>query len=149
MNNYLFVYGILKRGYELDLEDDNRGQFLGEATLDRANLYRIGDGVGLRFVKDPNRVAQGEVFRIHSQSVWRWLDSIEQNGRVYTRKIVTVHMENARSACGGVHHEEGKGCADCRKAEELLLEPVEAWVYEHTYPGMQYSDYNLIEGGEF
>jgi gamma-glutamylcyclotransferase (GGCT)/AIG2-like uncharacterized protein YtfP len=142
-NNKLMVYGILKRGYELDLE--RRGcKFLGECLLQGANLYGIGylwpgdggfAGVGLRLVEDPNRVAHGELFEI-PEHLWKWLDHIEQNGFCYTRKLVKVDMETAR----------GKTRLE---SERLLLEPVECWVYEHTYPGMKYTDANLIENGRF
>lgn len=125
----LFVYGILKRGYQLDLTEEN-AKFLGEAQLHSANLYRFGNGVGLRFVEDPNRVAQGEVFEIRP-SMWPWLDQIEANGFAYTRKIVWVYCPNA-CAEKDLVHDDGY---------------VEAWVYEHTYPGSEYK--RLIENGVY
>jgi gamma-glutamylcyclotransferase (GGCT)/AIG2-like uncharacterized protein YtfP len=62
--NKLFIYGILKRGYELDLAQMG-GKFIGEARIEGATLYGIGRlvgvqpdlpqyrGVGLRLEKDP------------------------------------------------------------------------------------------------
>jgi gamma-glutamylcyclotransferase (GGCT)/AIG2-like uncharacterized protein YtfP len=130
-NNKLFCYGILQRGHELDLTQASLGgKFLGEALIQGANLYRIGSGVGLRLVEDPHKVAHGELFEI-PDTLWPWLDDIEQNGFCYTRKIVEVHMDNARGL----------------EAEELLLYPVKAWVYVHSYPNFEYK--NLIEGGRF
>ena len=123
--NVLFVYGILKRGFQLDLEQ--RGaKFLGEAQLPGAILYRIGHGgVGLRLVEDLNKVAYGEVFEIpHCRpdryAEWGWLDEIENNGLVYTRKVVPVHFPKSNA--------------------DLLT-----WVYEHTYPSARYD--RPIESG--
>src|SRR5260370_42631174 len=107
--NKLFVYGILKRGFQLDLT--KRGcKFIGEAQIQGANLYGIGhkwdgenwSGVGLRFlglpVEDPIRVVHGEIFEIpdgplefpnegdrqwyeeRHRNLWDWLDGIDQNG---------------------------------------------------------------------
>lgn len=146
----LFVYGILKRNYELDLRKFGC-TFLGEAELPGATLYGIGgqnhdrlslddfgkdsprqwSGVGLRFTpKDPDGVAHGEVFEI-PDSLWDWLDTIENNGFTYTRKVVQVQVKVGERFRDGAP----------------VYEPVEAWVYEHTFPGMEYK--NPIEGGVF
>jgi gamma-glutamylcyclotransferase (GGCT)/AIG2-like uncharacterized protein YtfP len=146
--NKLMVYGILKRGFALDLT--KRGcKFLGEAQLPGANLYGMGykdatrtwTGVGLRLVEDPNRVAYGELFEMpespeveHGSRLWHWLDSIEQNGHCYTRKIVAVKLP---IVC-------------CNECDEVVKHETEhAWVYEHTFPGCKYDEHNLIENGRF
>lgn len=169
--NKLMVYGILKRGFDLDLT--KRGcKLLGECQLSGANLYGLGykdatgswTGVGLRLVEDPNRVAQGELFEIPERGAyskdgfmsysdtWRWLDSIEQNGHCYTRKIVEIKPTGQCFNCaldgytnddeygGGCYCPEGPCCSKCH-------ESVKAWVYEHTFPGYKYV--NLIENGRF
>ena len=124
-NNRLFVYGILRRGFELDLTNPEYGcKFLGEAQINGANLYRIGSGVGLRLVEDPKRWAHGELFEI-PHKLWRWLDQIEQNGYCYTRKIVKVEHINTLG----------------------YPEDIDAWIYEHTFPGFEYK--NLIESGKY
>ena len=141
-NNKLFVYGILKRGYELDLEGYG-AKFISEAYIPGAILYGIGNrwaheghphdgrqwsGVGLALNVGPSSgVAHGELWEIPS-NLWGWLDSIEQNGYCYTRKIVPVHYE-----------------IDNGQGEDVLV--VNAWVYEYTYPGFNYA--NPIEGGRF
>ena len=119
--DYLFVYGILKRGFILDLT--YRAEFIGEAVLPGAILYSIGNGVGLRFTEDIQREVYGEVFNI-SLKLWKWLDSIESNGFAYTRKIVDV----------GVGNPEGPDFGW-----------MNAWVYEHTFPGMKY-DKPILNG---
>lgn len=136
MSKKLFVYGILKRGFELDLRDYGC-TFVGEAALPGAILYGLGGryeentnpskyhGVGLRFSEDPERVAHGEVFDV-PDFLWHWLDQIENNGFSYTRKVVQAKMEVAPE--DGLHN-------------------VDVWVYEHTFPGMEYV--NPIEGGVF
>jgi gamma-glutamylcyclotransferase (GGCT)/AIG2-like uncharacterized protein YtfP len=131
----LFVYGILKRNFQLDLEQ--RGaKFLGEAQLPGAILYRIGHGgVGLRLVEDPLKVAYGEVFEIpdgwieHNKTMWNWLDSIENNGLAYTRKVVQV--------CVTLPEEDGM----------VGMEMKNVWTYEHTFPGMKYD--KPIESGRY
>lgn len=111
--NKLFVYGLLKRGFELDLRYYENTKFISPAQLDGATLYSIGFGVGLRFTPEiPESFALGDVFEI-PEAAWPWLDGIEQNGFAYTRKVVQVKRESG----------------------EIL----DAWVYEHTYPNMIYS----------
>lgn len=151
MNNKLFVYGILKRGYELDLADHG-ATFLGEAHIPGAILYGIGrnyhdgeldggrgggreyHGVGLGLDKDPNGVAHGELWDV--TGLWDWLDGIEQNGFCYTRKIVPV--------CLPVKFEK-----EYREKypNAVGIEMVSAWVYEYTYPGFNYA--NPIKSGRF
>lgn len=121
--DYLFVYGILKRGFVLDLSFANRAEFIDEAMLPGAILYRVGGGVGLRFTEDQYREVYGEVFKI-PQPLWKWLDSIESNGFSYTRRIVEVGLGNPEGPDYGW---------------------VKAWVYEHTYPGMKY-DKPILDG---
>jgi gamma-glutamylcyclotransferase (GGCT)/AIG2-like uncharacterized protein YtfP len=116
----IFVYGILKRGFSADLTKYG-GKFLGKAEIVGANLHPIGGGVGLRFTEDTRRVAYGELFEIPNE-LWRWLDSIESNGFAYTRKIVPVILHNDSS--GG----------------EVILDMLNAWVYEHTFPDMRYRE---------
>lgn len=156
-NNKLMVYGILKRGFALDLTKHGC-KFLGECQLVGANLYgrefrdATGSwtGVGLRFDDDPEGVAYGELFEIPDRvehpegkrgwSVWDWLDSIEQNGYCYTRKIVRVEMWPEK------RHKLESGLVATMDALERIQY---AWVYEHTYPGCKYDKSNLIEGGKF
>jgi|SRR6267378_234468 len=120
-SDFLFVYGILKRGFILDLT--RRAEFIGEAMLPSAILYKIGSGVGLRFIEDNNRKVYGEVFKIPSR-LWEWLDDIESNGVAYTRKIVEVAVGNPEGPDYGW---------------------MMAWVYEHTFPGMKY-DRPILNG---
>lgn len=102
---YLFVYGILKRGKSLDLT--HKGcEFLGKAELPGATLYNVGHGVGLRLNDNKLSRAHGELFRIPA-SLWRWLDIVESNGHIYTRKIVHPVDDNDKV--------------------------VTAWVYEHNF----------------
>ncbi len=131
VNNKLFVYGILKRGYELDL--NNQGaKFIGEASIPGACLYGIGrpragrefSGVGLKLDVGPARVAHGELWDI-PDDLWDWLDGIEQNGFCYTRKIVKAEHINSLG----------------------YPADIDTWVYEYTYPGFSYD--NPIANGRF
>lgn len=146
MNNKLFVYGILKRGYNLSL--DNYGaKFIGEASIQGAVLYGIGylgevedpkvsswRGVGLKLDKDPYKVAYGELWEVPG-SLWRWLDDIEQNGRVYERKIVPITQQKTKRW-------QGKYIG-----YDVEYPTVDAWVYEHMHEG--FTEDQLIEGGRF
>lgn len=114
----LFVYGILKRGYSLDLSKEG-GKYLGEAVLKGANLYRIGDGVGLQLA-DEGKV-HGEVFEIADDWVWRWLDGIEGHPYLYRRELVQVWLSPVN--------------------QEFY-----AWVYVHQLP--EYFG-ELIESGKY
>lgn len=123
--NIIFVYGILKRGFDLDLEE-NGGRFICPATLPGAVLHSIGSGVGLRFSEDPLEVVPwGELFLVPGRNTWRWLDTIESNGFCYTRKVVNVFPH------------------------AIPQLPPRAWVYEHTFPGFDYTYCPVIEGGKF
>jgi len=126
-NNLLFVYGILKRGFDADLLK-YKAEFKGEAYIEGATLYRIGRGVGLRLGDSNTSAAYGEVFSVPTDRLWQWLDSIESNGLVYTRKVVPVNL---------FKDADGKGVAQV----------LDAWVYEHTYPRMVYD--RPIEGGVY
>lgn len=146
-NNKLFCYGILKRGYELDL--NNYGaKYLGEAVIPGAVLYGIGrryehethpndgrefSGVGLKLDVDPSGVeaAHGELWEVPAD-LWTFLDQIESNGRVYTRKEVKVLLT--------LREENGKG--------PMLPYGIEtAWVYVHNYAG--FAEKDKIKGGVF
>ena len=80
----LFAYGILKRNFQLDLENYG-ATFIGEAVLQEANIYKIGSGVGLK-LEDEGKV-YGEVFEIPNK-LWRWLDGIEGRPYNYDRMVV-------------------------------------------------------------
>lgn len=121
----LFCYGILKRGFSLDLEKMG-GKFLGEAILKPANLYRIGDGVGLR-IEDDGKV-YGEVFEISNDKTWLWLDRIEGHPYTYMRQLVQVDMVQ-----GYDEHLSDKQHPD-------------AWTYVHQHP--EYMG-ELIESGNY
>jgi gamma-glutamylcyclotransferase (GGCT)/AIG2-like uncharacterized protein YtfP len=119
-SNLLFVYGILKRGFGADLEEQIDATFISEATIANAQLYGIGGGVGLRF-EATDSPANGEVFQIQSPKVWEYLDYLESNGFCYTRKVVDVIS--------------------------TTLGPLKAWVYEHTFPNMTYD--HPLEGNVY
>lgn len=127
----LAVYGILKRGFSLDLsKPEYGGKFLDDGIIQSAQLHAISYGVGLRFVEDPLQVAHVELFEIPDE-LWDWLDQIESNGRVYTRKVVQVHVE------------------DLYKGYDLTTN---AWVYEHMFLNTQeeYDKYYpKIESGRY
>src|SRR5258706_9446905 len=84
----IFVYGILKRGFPLDLKQYG-GKFLGKARIAGTQLYHIGGGVGLRKTANLEAKAVGELWEVPN-SLWRWLDDIEQNGFCYTREWFNV-----------------------------------------------------------
>jgi len=117
----LFVYGILKRGFELDLEREG-AKFIGEGVLKNANIYRIGDGVGL-LLEDEGKV-YGEIFKIPNR-LWKWLDAIEGHPHTYMRQLVEPILWDEHDASSTY---------------------VKAWVYVH-----QLSHYlgELIESGKY
>jgi gamma-glutamylcyclotransferase (GGCT)/AIG2-like uncharacterized protein YtfP len=116
MNNKLFVYGILKRNFSLDLSRHG-AKFIGKAQIEGADLYKIGRGVGLRFAGKDHK-AIGELFEI-PERLWPWLDQLESNGFAYTRSEVEVQRIDWAAVENGT---------------------VRAWVYEHTFPGMRYTE---------
>lgn len=152
--NKLFVYGILKRGYELDLSNTG-GKFLGEASIQGAVLYGIGwipeglrnqilarkfHGVGLKLDVDSTKVAHGELWEIPNR-LWKWLDDIERNGFCYTRKVVQV----LQVLVSKDKQEAGDYVDISNHAVGMLM--TNAWVYEYTHPNFRAE--NPIEGGVF
>lgn len=128
-NNNLFVYGILKRDFPLDLRNSPyKCKFVGEAVISEARLHRIGVGVGLRLEGTPLEVAHGEVFEIGQMWIWKYLDDIEKNGVNYTRRIVRAAVEDERDG----------------------LKEMDVWVYEHVYFSEEgYERLPVIESGDF
>lgn len=125
-SDLLFVYGILKRGFALDLTRYG-AKFLGEAQIDGVNLYSIGGGVGLRRSENPNDTAYGELFEIPNK-LWSWLDDIEGHPRNYKREIMNVTTEEF----------------DYR-LDDLIR--TKAWVYIHQYPHEKYgTKYKIMDG---
>ena len=110
-NDLLFVYGILKKGHCLSLDENEEATFVSDGYIRNAELYHIGGGVGLR-LNVPGATAFGEIYQINDE-LWNWLDRIENNGITYTRKVVDVSTPNGS---------------------------LKAWVYEHTYPEFEYTD---------
>lgn len=104
----------MKRGFELDLAKYG-AKFMGPARVAGTQLYHIGGGVGLR--KEGDGAAIGELWIIPN-SLWPWLDDIEQNGFCYTREEVRVNLDI--------------------KPQDIIDAHEKAWVYVHTYPGMEY-----------
>lgn len=108
ITNKLFVYGILKRGFQLDLRN-KECIFLGEAILPSANLYHLGGGVGMK-MEEGGR-AFGEVFDI-PPDLWAWLDRIE--GHPYNYRRIIVEPILYKLGDGGIN--------------------VETWAYEFPHP---------------
>ncbi len=107
--NLLFVYGILKRGFELDLRRYD-AEFIGPATLNEAKIHQIGSGVGLTLSPNVQDVVHGEIFRI-PDDLWGWLDRIEGHPFNYKREIAAP----VRRIDGG-------------------MEMMRTWVYVHQHP---------------
>jgi gamma-glutamylcyclotransferase (GGCT)/AIG2-like uncharacterized protein YtfP len=86
MTDKFFAYGILKRGFELDLSQYG-GKFVSTASV-RGTLYHISSGVGLRLGGD--KIAHGELWEI-PRTLWGWLDKIEGvEYNVYARRLVQL-----------------------------------------------------------
>lgn len=121
------VYGILKRTGSLPLSYMKGSKFVSEGTIPGAALFHIGYGVGLRL--EP-KIEQAqlppitvEVWDILNEN-WPHLDALENNGRVYDRKVVEVTLKDQSK--------------------------IDAWVYEHiAYEPEFYDEKRLIETGNY
>lgn len=91
MTDYLFVYGTLRRRYDLKLKDKVKAgwKYVGQAKV-AAALYDIGKYPGA--VKDRSgREVVGDVFQVHHpEQVFRVLDAYE--GKEFVRKKGKVRM---------------------------------------------------------
>jgi len=112
--NLLTVYGILKRGYSLDLEREGC-KFLGTVQVPNTNLYSIGEGVGL--LREDGGLSFGELFEV-PERLWRWLDGIEGHPYTYRRELITVWLEGEPQPDFSI--EDGPA--------------VESWIYVHQRP---------------
>ncbi len=108
VSDYLFCYGILKRGFELDLRRYD-AKFIDSAIIDYAKIYQIGSGVGLTLSQDGDDVVYGELFKI-PYDLWTWLDRIEGHPYNYKREIKSIYYKSV------VGYNE------------------KAWVYIHQHP---------------
>ncbi|HEY4108568.1 gamma-glutamylcyclotransferase family protein [Puia sp.] len=95
MIDYLFVYGTLRKRYDLKLKDKLREgwKYVGQAKIGAA-MYDIGSYPGA--VKDRSgREVVGDVFLVHDPgNVFRVLDKYE--GREFVRKKGKVRMRNGQ-----------------------------------------------------
>ncbi len=87
-SNRLFCYGILKRGFELDLRRYG-AEFIDSSKMYYAKIYQIGSGVGLTMSDEGTDVVHGELFRI-PDDLWGWLDRIEGHPYNYKREVKDV-----------------------------------------------------------
>jgi len=129
----LFVYGILKKGFALDLTQ--RGvPFFHTAHLPEASLYRIHSGVGMKLDRDPLREGvYGEIFELENHAhLWDWLDRIEGVAHgVYERKLM-FPVTNL----GDAQHRD--------------VQAIPCWGYVHTmFPSDWYNEDRLITTGRF
>lgn len=94
-NNYLFVYGTLKRGrvrHEILIEEN--AEFVDEAVLEGYNLYDIGYYPGI--VEGSGKV-YGEVYKV-SDKLIEILDAIEGVERnLFKRKILPVELMSQKT----------------------------------------------------
>src|SRR6266550_8441663 len=103
--NLLFCYGILKRGFELDLRRYD-AKYIDTATVDHAKIYQIGSGVGLTLSENEADVVHGEVFKI-PEDLWGWLDRIEGHPFNYKREVRRAYYSGvfgAEDAWVYIHH---------------------------------------------
>lgn len=88
-NVIVFVYGTLKRGGPNNyLMDSINAEYLGDAGLKDHALYGIGN-LPVAVSEDNNSV-YGEIWKVPSPGML-YLDMLENNGKAYTRKVVTVN----------------------------------------------------------
>jgi gamma-glutamylcyclotransferase (GGCT)/AIG2-like uncharacterized protein YtfP len=95
MIDYLFVYGTLRKRYDLKLKDRVKDgwKYVGQGKVGAA-LYDIGSYPGA--IKDRSgREVVGDVFSVHDPAnVFRVLDKYE--GKEFERKKGKVRMRNGK-----------------------------------------------------
>ena len=88
--NKIFVYGTLKRGYNME-RIAKAPVFLAEATLFYYKIFSLGGYPGITKVHDSNSFVSGEVWEVSDDDLRR-LDYYEGSG--YARKTVKVLMDD-------------------------------------------------------
>jgi len=106
MQDHLFVYGTLKRGFDHPMAQllAANADFLGEARC-RGRLYLIKHYPGLLLSDDPADIVFGEVFRLRERdALLRELDMYEACGEgfaeptEYIRQMLPVTREDGAAS---------------------------------------------------
>jgi gamma-glutamylcyclotransferase (GGCT)/AIG2-like uncharacterized protein YtfP len=105
MTDYLFVYGTLRRRYDLKLKDKVKAgwKYVGQAKIGAA-LYDIGKYPGA--VKDRSgREVIGDVFQVHDPAhVFKVLDAYE--GKEFVRRKGKVSMRRGDTLTTWIYYYE-------------------------------------------
>jgi gamma-glutamylcyclotransferase (GGCT)/AIG2-like uncharacterized protein YtfP len=101
MQDHLFVYGTLMRGFDHPMAKllSRSAEFIGEARC-QGRLYLVKHYPGLVLSDDPNDIVFGELFRLHTpEASLITLDDYEGCGRdaaspQYLRQVLPVTLDD-------------------------------------------------------
>jgi gamma-glutamylcyclotransferase (GGCT)/AIG2-like uncharacterized protein YtfP len=100
--NYLFVYGTLRKGYDLKLKSQVAGEleYIGQAKME-GSLYDIGRYPGAVKEKSSQEIV-GDVFFVNNpDKVFKILDKYE--GNEFNRERNKVHLRSGKSVNAWVY----------------------------------------------
>ena len=112
MTEYLFVYGTLRKNYDLNLKNRvaKELKYIGKAKV-AARLYDLGRYPGA--VKDKTSDVIGDVFLLSdSEKVLKFLDDYE--GGEYERKKEKVKLRSGKSIIAWIYWYKGLLTAERR-----------------------------------
>ena len=91
MENYVFVYGTLMKGYRNHhfLKDS---LFLGEGYINDYFMFNVSTYPGIQKSKYQSKV-YGEVYKV-SSSIEKELDILEEVNYLYKKEVVDVFLDN-------------------------------------------------------
>ena len=111
LNNYLFVYGTLRKEFGLGLSEKIKQDMIlvGDASI-RGELYDIGEYPAALPSKDEKSKIIGEIYElIHPRKVFKLLDEYEGydkddlNNSEYYRKKESVTLNNGKEVGAWVY----------------------------------------------
>lgn len=98
MSNFLFVYGTLKTSFDNNEAKRLRREatLIGEATI-KGSLYNLGPYPA--FLKDSKDLVHGELFEVHHEETFQWLDRYEEVPVLYLRREVKATINDQKIKC--------------------------------------------------
>jgi gamma-glutamylcyclotransferase (GGCT)/AIG2-like uncharacterized protein YtfP len=98
MSKYLFVYGTLMSHFNNPVAEKLRSEstLIGVATT-KGTLYNLGKYPAIVF--DSKEKVHGELYELHDEASFKWLDEYEDVPVLYIRRVVKVKCNDVKYKC--------------------------------------------------
>jgi gamma-glutamylcyclotransferase (GGCT)/AIG2-like uncharacterized protein YtfP len=98
MNKFLFVYGTLMSSFDnpTALRLRSESTLIGKATI-KGSLYHLTNYPAAVF--DSKNKIQGELYELHDEESFSWLDHFEEVPVLYVRRVVKAKCNGEKVKC--------------------------------------------------